>query len=215
MNRSMLLCTKLALVVAALAVAFTAGSPVARAQSQIFLSTYFSNANTPGAPDATARIWNPGAVQNTAGTDSLNVCALIYVFDANQQMAECCGCFVSANGLLTLSVNNNLTSNPLLGPQLHTGLIEVFTDFNPANPPAPGNCDPRVINPFFGLDADITHVQNKVGATFPITEEDFKESTIFNPIPPGQVADLAEDCTVIHKVGGGVSGICTCPPGAH
>jgi hypothetical protein len=211
----MLWWTRIALIVAALSVALTAGSPVARAQSQIFLSTYFSNANTVGAPDGTARIWNPGAVQNTAGTDSLDVCALLYVFDANQQMTECCGCFVSANGLLTLSVNKNLTSNPLVGPQLHTGLIEVFADFNTANPPAPGNCDPTVINPFFGLDGEITHIQNKVGTTYPITEEDFKESTIFNPIPPGQVADLAEDCSVIHHLGAGVSGLCTCPAGAH
>jgi hypothetical protein len=218
MNRSILLWTRIALIVAALAVALTAGSPVTRAQT-IYMTTYFSNANTPGAPDATAHLWNPGASPNTALTDSLDLCALIYVFDANQQMSECCGCFVSANGLLTLSVNKDLTSNPLLGTRLHTGVIEVLADFKPANPPAPGNCDPTDIQgsgSSIGLEGDIDHIHNKVGTTFPITEEEFHDVPLF-PTPNlliGQAVDLPEDCTVLRELGSG-AGRCTCPPGAH
>ena len=70
--------------------------------------SYFSNANTSGVADATVRLTNPGV---TGG----NVCAEIYVFDQDQQLSECCGCLVSPDGLQTLSVNTNLTANPLTG----------------------------------------------------------------------------------------------------
>jgi len=40
---------------------------------------------------------------------------MIYVLDAYQEMTECCACAESPNGLRTLSVNKNLTNNPLTG----------------------------------------------------------------------------------------------------
>src|SRR5579864_8792532 len=79
---------------------------------------YFSNANTAGAPDATFRLTNPG----TAGG---NICASIYVFDSQQEMSECCSCLLTPDGLRTLSVNGDLTSNPLTGVVLNTGLVKV------------------------------------------------------------------------------------------
>src|ERR1700731_2946819 len=112
-------CKKLAFAVGVMALALAAGSQVARAQSapatsDVYTVDYYSNANTTGAEDATVRVINPGTT-SLSSTQAADLCALIYVFDANQEMSECCGCFVSANALLTLSVNNNLTSNPLLG----------------------------------------------------------------------------------------------------
>lgn len=40
---------------------------------------------------------------------------MIYVLDAYQVMTERCACAESPNGLRTLSVNKNLTNNPLTG----------------------------------------------------------------------------------------------------
>ena len=57
----------------------------------------------PGAPDGTVRITNVGTNITTPGSG--NLCALIYVFEPDQQMAECCGCLITPDGLLTLSIN--------------------------------------------------------------------------------------------------------------
>ena len=69
---------------------------------------YFSNANTGGAPDGTFRIRNAGASNG-------NLCAYIFVLDPEQEMTECCGCLQTPDGLGTLSVNVDLTGNPLTG----------------------------------------------------------------------------------------------------
>jgi hypothetical protein len=39
------------------------------------------------------------------------VCAMIYVFDDDEEMGECCGCPLSSAQLATFSVARNLTSN--------------------------------------------------------------------------------------------------------
>jgi hypothetical protein len=193
-------------VVVVVALALVAGSQVARAQSapitsDVYTVDYYSNANTTGAEDGTVRIINPGTTSKSA-SEAADLCALIYVFDANQEMSECCGCFLSANGLLTLSVNNNLTSNPLLGTLLHTGVIKIVSSVN-ANP-----CDPTKITPTPTLRAWATHIQNKVGTAFPETEGESQAATL----GVGEQADLAEDCTVLEELGSG-AGVCSCPPG--
>jgi hypothetical protein len=212
-------CRKIVLLLAVLAIALAAGSQVASAQTtDVYTVDYYANANCPGgtpipvgcigitaAPDATVRVINPGALGNPSeGTD---LCALIYVFDANQELSECCGCFVSANALLTLSVNKNLTNNPFLGGLLHTGVIKIVSAQNPGFPTIP--CDPTAtIVPKTTLRAWATHVQNKVGAAFPITEGESQAATLGT----GEQADLAEDCAFATSNGGG-QGVCKCPPG--
>ena len=193
-------CRKIMLLVAVLAIALAAGSQVASAQTtDVYTVDYFSNAHTMGAPDGTVRVINPGALGNPAqGTD---LCALIYVFDANQQLSECCGCFVSANALMTLSVNANLTNNPLLGGLLHTGVIKIVSSV------AAAPCDPTKITPTTTLRSWATHIQ-KFGTTFPQTEGESQAATLGT----GEQADLAEDCTVALELGSG-QGMCNCPPG--
>jgi hypothetical protein len=170
--------------------------------SDVFVVDYFANANTAGAQDATVRVINPGTGSNTANTEGLDLCALIYVFDANQQLSECCGCFISANALLTLSVNKNLTNNPLLGTLLKTGVIKIIGSHS-IKP-----CDPTAINPEPTLRAWATHIQNKVGTAFPPTEGESQAATL----GLGEANDLGEDCTVLKELGSG-AGVCNCPPG--
>jgi hypothetical protein len=80
------------------------------AQTDTFKVGYYSNAGE--TPDGTVRITNVGTNITTPGSG--NLCALIYVFEPDQQMAECCGCLITPDGLLTLSINANLTDNPPL-----------------------------------------------------------------------------------------------------
>src|SRR5450755_2669071 len=97
----------------------TIGAGVASAQD-VYKLNYFSNNRSAAAPDATVRIDNPGLTYG-------NLCAMIYVFDNDQQMTECCGCVETHNGLRTLSVRNNLTANPLTGVVSDNGVIKIVS----------------------------------------------------------------------------------------
>ncbi len=188
---------------------FKPGDP----ESDVYTVDYYANANTAGAPDATVRIINPGKTDdpNHPGTEAEAACAQIFVFDANQELSECCSCKLTPNQLLTLSVNNNLTANPLLGAKLHTGVIKIVATSLPVGG---GPCDPRGTDAgvleFFGptLRAWATHIQNKVGTTNPITEGE-SQAAVFGD---GENSDLPEDCTVLMELGTG-AGTCSCPAG--
>jgi len=66
-----------------------------------------------GNGDNILKLINPNGSANTnlAGGGSALACAMIYVFDDDEEMIECCGCPVTSAGIETFSVINNLTSN--------------------------------------------------------------------------------------------------------
>jgi hypothetical protein len=182
----------IALVVVGL---FTLGAGVASAQD-VYRLNYFSN-NAAPAPDATVRISNPGLTYG-------NLCAMIYVFDADQQLSECCGCVETHNGLRTLSVRSNLTSNPLTGVVSRNGVIKIISAAVNNSP-----CDPTVnVTPRANLRAWATHVQNAVGTAFPITETEFSDSTL----GATELANLQAQCAFVNILGSG-QGICSCGTG--
>ena len=185
------LCRILPILVVALLV-LGIGSGIAMAQD-VYKLNYFSN-NVAGAPDGTVRIDNPGLTYG-------NLCAMIYVFDADQQLSECCGCVETHNGLRTLSVKHDLTSNPLTGRVSTTGVIKVVSAAVNNSP-----CDPTSnVSPKANLRAWGTHIQNPVGAAFPITETEFSDSTL----GATELANLQAQCAFIGILGSGY-GICTC-----
>jgi hypothetical protein len=150
---------------------------------------YFSNANTTGNPDGTVRIINPGF---SGG----NLCADIYVFDTNEEMSECCSCTTTPDGILTLSVNGDLTSNPLTGPPLLTnGVIKVVSAATSG-----GLCPvPTTPSPAPTLRQWTTHIQNN-GT---LTENPAQEVSL--SLSEGKA--LAAQCAAIVKDGSG-HGIC-------
>jgi len=181
-----------ALVLAGL---ISVGAGVASAQD-VYKLNYFSN-NAAPAPDATVRIDNPGLTYG-------NLCAMIYVFDADQQLTECCGCVETHNGLRTLSVRANLTSNPLTGVVSRNGVIKIVSAAVNNSP-----CDPTSnVSPKANLRAWVTHVQNAVGATWPITETESSDSTL----GATELANLQAQCAFVNILGSG-QGICSCGTG--
>ena len=171
------------------------GSGIAMAQD-VFKVNYFSN-NVAGAPDGTVRIDNPGLTYG-------NLCAMIYVFDADQQLTECCGCVETHNGLRTLSVRSNLTSNPLTGRVSTNGVIKVVSAAVNNSP-----CDPTAnVAPKANLRVWATHIQNPVGAAFPITETESSDSTL----GATELANLQAQCAFVNILGSG-QGICSCGTG--
>jgi hypothetical protein len=175
-------------------------SSVAMAQD-VYKLNYFSNNTAELAPDATVRIDNPGLTYG-------NLCAMIYVFDADQQLSECCGCVETHNGLRTLSVNRDLTANPLTGVKSTTGVIKIISaavNNSPCDPT--GNVSPRA-----NLRAWGTHIQNPVGidpsvitTAFPITETEFSDSRL----GATELANLQAQCAFVNILGSG-QGICSC-----
>jgi hypothetical protein len=155
---------------------------------------YFSNANTSTAPDGTVRLTNPG-------TAAGNVCASIYVFDADQELSECCSCLLTPDGLRTLSVNTDLTKNPFTSVVLTGGMIKMVSTI-----PVKGACPlPTAVNPEPALRAWVTHIQT---AGFVETETASSDATLSSD----EVTRLAAECRGIGLDGSG-AGVCTCGTG--
>ncbi|HEY1658837.1 MAG TPA: hypothetical protein VGG14_10855 [Candidatus Sulfotelmatobacter sp.] len=170
---------------------------VAQAQTQpLYRVDYFANAHTAGAQDGTLRLDNDGA-------SGSNLCADIFIFDSNEEMSECCACLETPDGLRTLSVNTDLTANPLTGVVLSTGVIKIV----PAEP-AGGTCpDPYFIKTVAGAEIQSwsTHIQN---TAFAATETASQVSVLSS----AEETRLANQCGAIERVGSG-KGICTCGTG--
>src|ERR1700752_3510495 len=180
----------LALVLVGLVIA---GAGVASAQD-VYKVNYFSNNGVGTAPPATVRIDNPGLTYG-------NLCAMIYVFDADQQLSECCGCVETHNGLRTLSVRNNLTSNPLTGVVSRNGVIKIVSAAVNNSP-----CDPTSnVSPKANMRSWVTHIQNPPRAANPITETESSDSTLGATNP----ANLQAQCAFVGILGSG-QGICSC-----
>ena len=175
---------------------------VASAQDVYRLNYFSNNIHVPyeggvglavGVPDATVRIDNPGLTYG-------NLCAMIYVFDADQQLSECCGCVQSHNNLNTIRLSS-LTTNPLTGVISTNGVIKIVSAAVNNSP-----CDPTSnVKPTPNLREWATHVQNPVGTAFPVTETEFSDSTL----GATELANLQAQCAFINILGSG-HGICSC-----
>jgi hypothetical protein len=185
----------------------------AQDDQDVFKINYFSNNGVAGAPDATVRIDNPGSPTTVVlepdvpidGTGGVDLCAMIYVFDNDQQLSECCGCLVTPDGLRTLSVGHNLTNNPLTGVVSNNGVVKIVSAF-PNNSP----CDPTSgfkLAP--AIRAWASHVQNKVGTAYPITETPFTNADLSEQ---ELSFNLIEQCSFAQRLGSGHA-VCSCGTG--
>ena len=196
-------------ILQALAVAFVIATVSGVACAQIinmgvpdsFTTNYYSNNTTPGAPAGTLRFSNDGAsilLGPTPGT----LCANIYVFAADQQLTECCSCPVTANGLVEENIKTNLLANPLTGKIPNSGVIQIVATVDT------GVCDPTGVFASGlapGLTAWTTHIENKIGATFPVSVTENSDS----PLSASELADLTTDCSFVIAFGSG-AGTCSC-----
>ena len=193
------------------------GTAFAQGDSSVYFVTYYSNAHTTGAPDATVRIINDGDLSTSptrCGVPGTPPCggdiyADIYVFDDSQELQECCSCDVSADGLLSESVNLNLTANTLTGKVLTRGVIKVISD-------GIGIEVDDTLDPSAGLRAWATHIQatsvtfasGKAPAEkspFYVTETEFADSNL----NAAELERLDNLCSFAITLGSG-SGVCSC-----
>jgi hypothetical protein len=139
-------------ILSILAIALVLGTTSAVAQNvgdnTIYFTTYFSN-NVAAAPDATLRLINDG---DTGG----DLWASIYVFDDSEELQECCSCRVTPDGLLSESVRNQLTANPITGIKPTRGVIKVISSLNESD----ANTSFAANTPTAGLRGWATHIQS-------------------------------------------------------
>jgi hypothetical protein len=147
--------------------------------------------------DTTLRITNPGGTAE-------NLCAMVYVFDQDQQMAECCGCRISRDGLRALSVNKNLTANLLTDTPTVTGTVMLVTADYTSNP----SCNAASITPTGMGIAWATHLQALASKVAVTSEEGLSQT----PLGAAQSSALQAQCLFIQQLGSG-RGVCSCGTG--
>lgn len=150
--------------------------------------------DTRSSLDSTVRIGNPGLT----GQD---LCAMIYVFDQDQQMSECCGCLISPDGMITLSLGDNLLSNPLTGTPSTSGTVMLVS----ANQAASGGCSASSITPAGTIVAWSTHLAQPQSGQVSSAEVPFSAS----PLSPSLSSSLQAQCGFVQQLGSG-QGICGC-----
>jgi hypothetical protein len=191
------------LMLAIPAIALTSSS-AALAQNvgdnSVYFVTYFSNANTGGAPDQTVRIVNDG---DTAAP----LWASFYVFDDSEQMEECCSCEVTADGLLSESVNKELTASTFSArTEISRGVIKVISSSVPALEPVNYT---NTLAP--GLRVWATHIQTNIGnGGYTISEALAADSNL----GATEKSNLEILCGWVNYLGSGW-GVCSCTPEDH
>jgi len=193
---------------------------LSQAQAGFYVVDYFDNANVPGYNDATVRINNVGIIPGTGVAGVGDQCALIYVWAADQQLAECCGCRITPNGLIRLSVNNNLTGNALTGGSVTKGTFVIVPSLPnaaalPAPPGSSAGCNPAVvaIQTALGntvISAWATHVQDSGEQTEGNFIAGINNTARNADFSAAAVVAAAAKCQVANILGGSGHGLCNC-----
>ena len=177
--------------------------PVA-APAQTYYVDYFSN-NFTAPEDGVIRIVNVGQGGNPLTTPVGDICANIYVFDADQEMAACCAERLTPNELDSADVFLQLTSNTLTPALLNAGVIKVVL-----TPVPTGGCSPTTA--FSAPDATLasvwgTHPQRNLivaapGGTisFPFLTETEKQP---RPLSASEQGFLPQACSFALYLGSG------------
>ena len=162
------------------------------------LTHYFDLATAQSSNlDPTVFLANPGLVPS-------GLCSMFYVFDEKQEMSECCGCRIPDSALLMLSLEKDLTGNPLTGIKPNTGSIKVVSSDLTSNP----QCDPSSLTPTGLVHAWGTNVRTRSDGTSQFVETEFTRV----PLATTESTTLANSCSAVQKLGSG-HGICSCGTG--
>jgi len=186
-------------------------SMIAAAQSDpgytndVYWLSYFNNRNNPTGADQFIYIINPGYIGTPLSSGEGTLCANIYVFDAVQEMVECCACPITANALLALSVDNSLTANPLTSVAPASGVIKLVStkpDATSCDPTKPGTLSPD-------LRAWATHLQQPTSGTFVTTEAPFLPAPLATGGTSVEEGFLPQACTFAQYLGTSKA-VCAC-----
>lgn len=177
-----------------------------------FQVRYASNLNV---GDSVINITNSGANGASLfgpgfGGAAGNICVNVYSFSPDEQLISCCSCLVTPNGLVSLSVQNDLISNTLTGVRPNSVVVKLLSTLagtggtgSSCTNSAAGTTNPIV--PGLLAWGTTIHATNPVAGTGPYstTETGFRPATL----SAGELASITNRCTNI--IGNGSTfGIC-------
>jgi hypothetical protein len=189
------------LVLCALAVTLLAGNAFAGTTYPDTLKVdYFINA-VPGGGNSGIALTSAVVQLTNTGTTGGNLCADVFVYDKFQEISECGSCLTTPNDLRTLSVNVDLTENPLTGVFLNTGSIRIVSAATHS-----GTCPLPTsgIVPTAGIRAWATHIQTGNQITETPSQDEI--------LSAAELGALQNGCFAISLAGSG-RGILTCGTG--
>ena len=146
---------------------------LALAQGSYYVD-YYSN-NYDHGYDQSIRIINVGTLGTPMTSPVGDICANVYVFDANQEMLACCAARLTPNELATAFVHGQLTDNTVTTVVPGSGVIKIVL----AQPPG-SSCTPTTIGatPDAGLGVVFgTHLQKESNNLW-VTETQKQPSTL-------------------------------------
>ena len=215
-----------AIALAGAAVLIASTGPASRAGTgpSITLFSYYDVGENTGVGDNILRLVNPVGSANSAIAPSRNLCAMIYVFDDDQEMGECCGCSITPAQMATFSVEDDLISNWGLptsrGSDNDSGTIAIRSAAPNQNnclspvtgkksPACNGGCDPATgFNDDPALLGSITHPQLiEPGTVGSLTEVELFADAQGDPT---NRTYLIRQCGALVGNASGAA-ICTCP----
>jgi hypothetical protein len=178
---------------------------MALAQGSYYVD-YYSN-NIDGGVDQVIRIINVGTLGTPITTPTGDICANVYVFDANQEMVACCAARLTPNELASAAVHRQLTSNTVTTVIPPSGVVKIVL----AQPPGT-RCTPTTIGatPDAGLGVVFgTHLQREgltaLTASNLFVTETQKRSSVLSSAEQGF---LQMGCAFVQYIGSG-QGTCT------
>jgi len=161
--------------------------------------------------DSVINITNDGASgagigSGIAASVTGSICANVYSYNADEQVVSCCSCPVTPNGLVSLSVKNDILTNLLTGGSPTSLVIKIL-----ATAPVGGSCNNSALlagTPTLATGLVIwgTHLHANTSAaagTYGVTETAFVPATL----SAAEEARLAYGCGVVQNVGSGL-GVC-------
>lgn len=186
--------------VAAVGLSAQTGPVSTDAPFQVRYASNIPPAGSTASPDSVINITNTGArggVTNLSGTSASlggSICVNVYGFSSDEQMVGCCSCPVTPNGLVSLSVANDIASNTLT-PRRPTSLVIKLL----ATVPVGGSCTgsaaaPGAIAPGLAAWGTTAHSTAALGAApYSITETAFTPATL----SASELAHLSSVCSFI------------------
>jgi len=170
---------------------------------------YFSNLNI---GDSVINFTNTGAAANAGGLSDGNICVNTYTYSPDEQLVSCCSCLVTPNGLASLSVTADLTSNtltPIIPNSVVVKLVATrgggtTTTCNAATVGSPVSAG---YAPGMGAWGSTLHALpvtiGSPATTYGVTETPFAKGALTEP----ELVRMAQLCSYIQANGSGY-GIC-------
>lgn len=165
--------------------------------ADMYQAHYATNLNI---GDSVINITNTGSEQFSTFVD--NLCVNVYTFDQSEEMLSCCSCLVTPNGLVSLSVQNDLVGNTLSKSSATSVVVKlVATDAlnNGGGFCGPGNIDPDGNILAAGMRAWGTTLHALPNGTYGLAESEF----LNGGLSMAELVHITSFCEFIQKNGSG------------